>query len=131
ATRARRRGARSGTRARYRAASRRAPRTPAARPSRSRPRDARRATRGRPAARARRPRGARDGRAGCGAEWDARADAGRRAPSDRMSSRMIRRISTKWVLTVLAAVMLPFLGFAWFVDYEMAERHRETVRYYL
>jgi signal transduction histidine kinase len=44
---------------------------------------------------------------------------------------MIRRISTKWILTVLAAVLLPFLGFAWFVDTEMANRHLETVRYYL
>mgnify|MGYP000178523117 CR=1 FL=1 len=44
---------------------------------------------------------------------------------------MIRRISTKWILTVLAAVMLPFLGFAWFVDSRVAERHWDTVRYYL
>ena len=44
---------------------------------------------------------------------------------------MIRRISTKWMISVLAAVMLPFLGFAWFVDYQMAERHLDTVRYYL
>lgn len=44
---------------------------------------------------------------------------------------MIRRISTKWVLTVLTAVLLPFLGFAWFVDFQMAERHWDTVRYYL
>ena len=44
---------------------------------------------------------------------------------------MIRRISTKWVLTVLTAVLLPFLGFAWFVDFQLAERHWDTVRYYL
>ncbi|MFN0244206.1 MAG: ATP-binding protein [Planctomycetota bacterium] len=44
---------------------------------------------------------------------------------------MIRRISTKWVMTVLAAVVVPFLGFAWFVDEAMAERHWQMVRYYL
>lgn len=44
---------------------------------------------------------------------------------------MIRRIATKWMISVLAAVMLPFLGFAWFVDYQMGERHLDTVRYYL
>ncbi len=44
---------------------------------------------------------------------------------------MLRRIATKWVLTVLAAVLVPFLGFAWYVDGTMAERHWETVRYYL
>ncbi|HJO27443.1 MAG TPA: ATP-binding protein [Planctomycetota bacterium] len=42
---------------------------------------------------------------------------------------MIRRISTKWVLAVLAAVLVPFLGFAWFVNYLMAERlSYETVQ---
>jgi signal transduction histidine kinase len=44
---------------------------------------------------------------------------------------MLRRIATKWVLTVLAAVLAPFLAFAWYVDAKMAERHWETVRYYL
>jgi signal transduction histidine kinase len=44
---------------------------------------------------------------------------------------MLRRIATKWVLAVLAAVLVPFLGFAWYVDANMAERHWETVRYYL
>src|SRR5436190_23672378 len=44
---------------------------------------------------------------------------------------MIRRISTKWMISVLAAVLLPFLGFAWFVDTQMATRHFDTVRYYL
>src|SRR5262245_40687123 len=44
---------------------------------------------------------------------------------------ILRRISTKWVLTVLAAVLLPFLGFAWFVDTKLSERHWDTVRDYL
>ncbi len=44
---------------------------------------------------------------------------------------MGRRIATKWVITVLAAVLVPFLGFAWFVDARIADRHWETVRYYL
>lgn len=44
---------------------------------------------------------------------------------------MLRRIATKWVLTVLAAVLVPFLGFAWYVDGKIADRHWETVRYYL
>jgi signal transduction histidine kinase len=44
---------------------------------------------------------------------------------------MLRRISTKWVLTVLAAVLIPFVGFAWFVDVEMAERQWDAVRYFL
>jgi signal transduction histidine kinase len=44
---------------------------------------------------------------------------------------MLRRISTKWVLTVLAAVLVPFLGYAWFVDVEMANRQWDMVRYYL
>ncbi len=44
---------------------------------------------------------------------------------------MLRRIATKWVLTVLAAVLVPFLGFAWYVDTKIAERHWETVRFYL
>ncbi len=44
---------------------------------------------------------------------------------------MLRRISTKWVLTVLAAVLIPFIGFAWFVDVKMAERQWDMVRYFL
>ena len=40
---------------------------------------------------------------------------------------MIRRISTKWVLAVLAAVLVPFLGFAWFVNVRMAKLSLETV----
>jgi signal transduction histidine kinase len=44
---------------------------------------------------------------------------------------MLRRISTKWMLTVLAAVLLPFLGFAWFVHVEMADRQWDMVRYFL
>jgi signal transduction histidine kinase len=41
---------------------------------------------------------------------------------------MIRRISTKLLLAVLAAVVVPFLGFAAFVNWEMAERlSREVV----
>ncbi|MBL8859081.1 MAG: sensor histidine kinase [Planctomycetes bacterium] len=44
---------------------------------------------------------------------------------------MIRRISTKWMISVLAAVLVPFLGFAWFADTQMANRHLDTVRYYL
>lgn len=41
---------------------------------------------------------------------------------------MIRRISTKLLLAVLAAVVVPFLGFAAFVQFEMAERlSREVV----
>jgi len=42
---------------------------------------------------------------------------------------MIRRLSTKWVLTVLAAVVLPFLGFAWYVDKEVAEWNATDVQY--
>ncbi len=44
---------------------------------------------------------------------------------------MIRRISTKWVLSVLAVGVVPFLGFAWFVNVHMAERSWNVVRYYL
>ncbi|MFT7668843.1 MAG: signal transduction histidine kinase [Planctomycetota bacterium] len=45
---------------------------------------------------------------------------------------MIRRISTKWVLTVLAAVVVPFLGFAWYVDVKLADRiSNDVVRYYM
>jgi signal transduction histidine kinase len=45
---------------------------------------------------------------------------------------MIRRISTKWVLAVLAAVVVPFVGFAWYVDLKLADRlSNDIVRYYL
>ncbi len=45
---------------------------------------------------------------------------------------MIRRISTKWVLTVLAAVLIPFLGFTWYVDQRIGMRQSwDVVRYYL
>jgi signal transduction histidine kinase len=43
---------------------------------------------------------------------------------------MIRRISTKLLLAVLAAVVLPFLGFAVFVDWTMAERLSRNVVLY-
>jgi len=42
---------------------------------------------------------------------------------------MFRRISTKWVLTALAAVVLPFLGFAWYVDQEVAKWNETDVQY--
>jgi signal transduction histidine kinase len=42
---------------------------------------------------------------------------------------MIRRISTKWVLTALAAVVLPFLGFAWYVDKELTKWNATYVQY--
>ena len=42
---------------------------------------------------------------------------------------MIRRISTKWVLTALAAVVLPFLGFAWYVDNQVAKWNAADVQY--
>ena len=45
---------------------------------------------------------------------------------------MIRRLSTRWVLAVLAAVVVPFLGFAWYVNSELAHRLSwDVVRYYL
>jgi len=45
---------------------------------------------------------------------------------------MVRRISTKLLLAVLAAVVIPFLGFAVFVDNQMAERmSRQVVLYAL
>ena len=44
---------------------------------------------------------------------------------------LLRRISTKWILTVLAAVCIPFVGFAWYVDTQTAKRQWEVVRYYL
>lgn len=44
---------------------------------------------------------------------------------------MIRRLSTKWLLTVLAAVVVPFVCFAWFVSWRLEQRESEVVRYYL
>lgn len=45
---------------------------------------------------------------------------------------MIRRISTKWVLAVLWAVVVPFVGFAWFVEVKVSDRLAgDVVRYYL
>lgn len=45
---------------------------------------------------------------------------------------MIRRISTKWVLAVLAAVMVPFAGFAWYVNGFVRSRLTDdVVRYNL
>ncbi len=45
---------------------------------------------------------------------------------------MIRRISTKWVLAVLAAVVVPFVVFAWYVDVKLADRiSNDIVRYYM
>ncbi|MCB9913833.1 MAG: sensor histidine kinase [Planctomycetes bacterium] len=45
---------------------------------------------------------------------------------------MLRRLSTKWVLAVLASVVVPFLGFAWYVDVRLADRlSSDIVRYYL
>jgi len=45
---------------------------------------------------------------------------------------MIRRISTKWVLAVLAAVVVPFVGFAVFVNTTVSSRLAgDVVRYHL
>ncbi len=45
---------------------------------------------------------------------------------------MIRRISTKWMLAVLFAVVTPFLGYAFFVDRKMADRlSGDVVQQYL
>lgn len=45
---------------------------------------------------------------------------------------MIRRISTKWVFAVLWAVVVPFVGFAWFVDVKVSGALAgDVVRYYL
>lgn len=45
---------------------------------------------------------------------------------------MIRRLSTKWLLAVLASVVLPFVGFAWYVDVKLADRlSNDIVRYHL
>jgi len=45
---------------------------------------------------------------------------------------MIRRISTKWVLAVLAAVVVPFVGFAFFVNTKVSSRLAgDVVRYHL
>jgi len=47
-------------------------------------------------------------------------------------SRMIRRIWVKWVLAVLAAVVLPFVGFAFFVNSKMSSRlSGDVVHHYL
>ena len=43
---------------------------------------------------------------------------------------MVRRISTKLLLAVLAAVVIPFVGFAIFVDNQMAERMSKQVVLY-
>ena len=43
---------------------------------------------------------------------------------------MVRRISTKLLLAVLAAVVIPFVGFAVFVDNQMAERMSKQVVLY-
>ncbi|MFN0007482.1 MAG: ATP-binding protein [Planctomycetota bacterium] len=42
---------------------------------------------------------------------------------------MVRRLSTKWMLTALSAVVLPFLGFAWYVDKEVAKWNATYVQY--
>ncbi len=45
---------------------------------------------------------------------------------------MFRRLSTKWLLAVLASVVVPFVGFAWYVDVKLADRlSNDIVRYYL
>lgn len=53
-------------------------------------------------------------------------------PTPTRIQSMIRRISTKWVLAVLAVVILPFLGFAWYVDSFVSQRFSDdVVRYHL
>ena len=44
---------------------------------------------------------------------------------------MIRRISTKLLLAVLAAVIIPFIGFALYADSAVAERSKQSVLYSL
>jgi signal transduction histidine kinase len=45
---------------------------------------------------------------------------------------MIRRISTKWVLAVLVVVVVPFVGFAFFVQTRVADRlSDDVVRFHL
>lgn len=44
---------------------------------------------------------------------------------------MFRRISTKWVLSVLAVGVVPLVAFAWFVNVQMADRLWDVVRYYM
>ncbi len=57
---------------------------------------------------------------------------GWRAALRRRILTMIRRISTKWVMAVLAVVVLPFLGFAWYVDAFVSQRFADdVVRYHL
>ncbi len=41
---------------------------------------------------------------------------------ERSRGNMLRRISTKLVVAVLTAVVLPFVAFAVFIDTQMAER---------
>jgi len=53
------------------------------------------------------------------------------AESSIIRTRMFRRLSTKWVLTVLAAVIVPFLGYAWFLSQQMKSRESEVVHYLL
>ncbi len=51
-------------------------------------------------------------------------------PIRGMAAPMIRRISTKFLIAVLAAVIVPFLGFAIFVDTQMAGRLSKDVVLY-
>ncbi len=44
---------------------------------------------------------------------------------------LLRSIATRWVLLVLAAVVVPLLGFAYFMRAQLAERHWASVEYYL
>jgi signal transduction histidine kinase len=45
---------------------------------------------------------------------------------------MLRSLSTRWLLAVLAAVVVPFIGFAWYVNSALAHRLSwDVVRYYL
>lgn len=44
---------------------------------------------------------------------------------------LLRSIATRWVLLVLAAVVVPLLGFALFMRAQLAERHWASVEYYL
>lgn len=58
--------------------------------------------------------------------------SGWRTALGRRIRSMIRRISTKWVMAVLAVVVLPFLGFAWYVDAFVSQRFADdVVRYHL
>ncbi len=44
---------------------------------------------------------------------------------------MFRRLSTKWVLTVLAAVIVPFLCYALYLSRRLEQRESDTVKFYL